>query len=80
VWKRLSGGKLEMATTLIKKCVKCGGLVLAKMGQKTKTCPYCQSKVNLQKAILVASAKNSFEGSEILKRLKTKKASTHKPQ
>jgi DNA-directed RNA polymerase subunit RPC12/RpoP len=62
-----------MTPTLILKCSKCGGYILAAITQKTKLCPYCGSNVNLQKAQKVASAKDAFEASEILKRLKAER-------
>lgn len=55
---------------LIVVCGKCGGLLLAKVEQKTRTCPYCGFKVELYKAKKVASAKNAFEASALLKNLK----------
>jgi DNA-directed RNA polymerase subunit RPC12/RpoP len=41
--------------------------------QKTRTCPYCGSRVDVRRAKKVASAKNAFEASEILRDLKSKK-------
>ena len=38
--------------------------------QKTKICPYCGTHVNLLHAQKVAAAANSFEASEILRKLK----------
>lgn len=60
-----------MGLTLIVVCYRCGGLLLAKAEQKTRTCPYCGSTVVLDRARTVASAKNSNEASVILRRLKT---------
>jgi len=45
--------------------------LLAKAGQKTRTCPYCGSKVALDRAKKVASAENAYEASEILRKLKS---------
>lgn len=59
-----------MTSVLIVVCSRCGGLLLAKDEQKTRTCPYCGSKVVLNKAKKVASAKNAYEASEILRKLK----------
>jgi len=55
---------------LIVMCGGCGGFLLARAKQKTKTCPYCGFKVILDKAKKVASAENSYEASTILRRLK----------
>jgi hypothetical protein len=41
--------------------------------QKTKVCPYCGVKVDLQKAPKVASANSAFEASEIIKKLKSER-------
>jgi DNA-directed RNA polymerase subunit RPC12/RpoP len=56
---------------LIIVCSKCGGFLLAKAEQKTRTCPYCGSKVLVDKAKKVASAQNAYEASEILRKLKS---------
>jgi len=55
---------------LIVACVKCGGFLLARAEQRTRTCPYCGFKVVLDKAKKLASAKNAYEASTILRRLK----------
>jgi hypothetical protein len=39
--------------------------------QKTKLCPYCDSRINLQRALKVASANNAFKASAMLKKLKS---------
>jgi DNA-directed RNA polymerase subunit RPC12/RpoP len=62
-----------MPPTLIITCSRCGGLFLAANGQKTRTCPYCGTHVDLKKAKKVASAKNAFEASEILRGIKSKR-------
>jgi len=73
MWKRLSEANPKMTATNIAKCTKCGGYLLATQKQKTKICPYCGAHINLQKAQLVAAAKDAFEASEILRRLKAEK-------
>jgi len=62
-----------MGQTLIITCTQCGGLFLAAEGQKTRTCPYCGKRVDVGKAKILASAKNAFEASEILRTMKSKK-------
>ncbi len=64
------GNKTEMKSTLIVKCTDCQGLTLITKGQKTKTCPYCGVRVDLLRAQKVASARNPFEASKILRILK----------
>jgi DNA-directed RNA polymerase subunit RPC12/RpoP len=61
-----------MGFTLIIVCSKCGNFFLAKDGQKTRTCPYCGTRVDVRRAKKVASAKNAFLASEMLRKLKTK--------
>ena len=59
-----------MKSFLIVVCHKCGGFLLAKAEQKTRTCPYCGATVFLEKAKKMASANNANEASMILRRLK----------
>jgi DNA-directed RNA polymerase subunit RPC12/RpoP len=59
-----------VAVTFVVVCRKCGGLLLAKADQKTRTCPYCDSKVILEGAKKLGSAKTSHEASTLLQRLK----------
>jgi len=59
------------ALTLIVVCSRCGGYLLAKEDQKTRTCPYCGTTVLVEKAKKLASAENAYEASEILRRLKS---------
>jgi len=60
-----------MTSTIIVVCGRCGGLLMAKADQKTRTCPYCGSRVDVDKAKKVASAKTANEASIILRRLKS---------
>jgi DNA-directed RNA polymerase subunit RPC12/RpoP len=62
-----------MGTTLIIACNRCGNLFLAAEGQKTRTCPYCGTRVDVRKAKKVASAKNAFEASQMLRNIKSRK-------
>ncbi|MBX5328328.1 MAG: DUF1922 domain-containing protein [Candidatus Bathyarchaeota archaeon] len=62
-----------MEPFLIVVCSKCGGFLLAKAAQKTRTCPYCGFKVELKKAKKVASAKTAYEASAILRKIKSVK-------
>jgi hypothetical protein len=67
-----------MGVTLIVKCTQCGGLTLSAKGQKTKICPYCGKNINLLKAQKLTACNNSFEASEILRKLKSKQKTNHK--
>ena len=53
-------------------CNKCGGLLLAKAENKTRTCPYCGSKVIVERAKRIASAENTQKAHIILQALKMK--------
>jgi ribosomal protein S27AE len=64
----------KMGLTFVVICTRCGGLLLAKVEQKTRTCPYCGSTVVLEKAKKVASAKTTIEASTLLQRLKQEAA------
>jgi DNA-directed RNA polymerase subunit RPC12/RpoP len=59
-----------VAATFVVVCSKCGGFLLAKADQKTRTCPYCGSTVVLERAKKLGSAKTSLEGLTLLQRLK----------
>jgi DNA-directed RNA polymerase subunit RPC12/RpoP len=62
-----------MGPTLIIVCSRCGGLFLAADNQKTRMCPYCGTRVDVRRAKKVASAKNAFEASQMLRSLKSRK-------
>jgi DNA-directed RNA polymerase subunit RPC12/RpoP len=61
----------SLMSFLVVVCTKCGGLLLAKAEQKTRTCPYCGFKVLVEKAKKLASAKTAYEASKILRKLKS---------
>ena len=67
-----------MRPTLIIVCNRCGGLFLAADGQKTKTCPYCGTRVDVRRAKKVAAAKSAFEASEMLRDIKSRKGFSRK--
>jgi DNA-directed RNA polymerase subunit RPC12/RpoP len=68
---------IAMGHTLVIVCNRCGNLFLSADGQKTRTCPYCDTRVDVNKAKHVASAKNAFEASEILRNIKRRKGFKH---
>ena len=65
-------------TTLVIQCPKCGGLLLAKENQQTRTCPYCGAQVTLAKAKKIASAESAYAASEILRKLKANAPQSHR--
>jgi DNA-directed RNA polymerase subunit M/transcription elongation factor TFIIS len=71
MWKRLSGFEMKLFLVII--CDECGGLLLAKTEHKTRKCPYCGSRVNVEKAKKVASAENAQNASTILQEMKRRK-------
>jgi predicted nucleic acid-binding Zn-ribbon protein len=71
------GCDTEMTPTIIIKCTKCGGLMLAGNKQKTKKCPYCGTTVSLQRAQHVAAANTAREASELLRKIKSKEGFTN---
>lgn len=62
-----------MGVTVIVVCSRCGGLLMAAADQKTRTCPYCGSRVDVHRAKRVASAENAFKASEVLREIKRRK-------
>jgi len=53
-------------------CYKCGQLLLAKTGQKTRRCPYCEARLVLDKTKKVAHVKTAKEASNVIRALKRK--------
>jgi len=51
--------------------------MLSPLNQKTKLCPYCGTKVNLNRVQRVAAADNAFEASEMLRKLKSERGFNH---
>ena len=69
-----------MGAVLITCCNHCGGLLLAREAQKTRTCPYCNKQIVMNRAKKIAYAENSFSASELLRELKSKQqANARKP-
>jgi uncharacterized protein YbaR (Trm112 family) len=62
-----------MGTTAIIVCPRCSGLLLAASNQKTRTCPYCNTRIEVRKAKKIASAQTAFEASQMLRKLKRTK-------
>jgi DNA-directed RNA polymerase subunit RPC12/RpoP len=66
-----------MGATSIIVCNRCGRFFLAADNHKTRTCPYCNSRVDVRKAKKLASAKTAFEASQMLRKLKSRKGFNH---
>ncbi len=62
-----------MGATVIVVCNRCGNLLMASVDQKTRTCSYCGTRVNVQRAKRIAAAENAFKASEILREIKRRK-------
>jgi len=58
---------------MIAVCYKCGQFLLAKTNQKTRRCPYCETRLILDKTKKVAYAKTAQEASNLIRALKKKK-------
>jgi DNA-directed RNA polymerase subunit RPC12/RpoP len=53
-------------------CYGCGQLLLAKTGQKTKRCPYCDARLVLDKTRKVVHVKTAQKASSVIRALKRK--------
>ena len=53
-------------------CYKCGRFLLAKTGQKTRRCPYCEARLVLDKTKKVAHVKTAQKASNFIRALKRK--------
>ena len=53
-------------------CYECGQLLLAKTSQKTRRCPYCETRLVLDKTKKVANVKTAQEASNLIRALKKK--------
>jgi RNA polymerase subunit RPABC4/transcription elongation factor Spt4 len=59
---------------IIAKCVRCGKLLLSKIGTKTKMCPYCNMRFSLDAAVIVARLDSAREAKIMLAELKRRRA------
>ena len=59
---------------IIAKCVRCGKLLLSRIETKTKMCPYCNVRFNLDAAVVVASSESSKEAKAMLAEMKRRQA------
>ena len=58
---------------LIIQCYSCGKLLLAKGGQKTKLCTYCNTRLNLSRVKILARAPTARAASRLIIALKDMK-------
>ena len=49
--------------------------MLAAENQRTRACPYCNSRIEVRRANRVAAAEDAFTASELLRELKIKRQS-----
>lgn len=68
--KRLSERVLVPTGYVVFICSECGRFLVAKNGQKSKRCNYCESVVDLWRAKRVASAGSAREASRIVREFK----------
>ena len=69
-----------MPMTYVVECSQCSGLLLGAAEQKSRTCPFCGIRINLQKTKRLAVAENSMIASEILRKIKTERQLNTKKQ
>jgi DNA-directed RNA polymerase subunit RPC12/RpoP len=53
-------------------CYRCGRLLLAKTGQKTRRCPYCEARLELDKTKKVVHVETAQKASGVIRVLKKK--------
>jgi len=73
MWKSLSERQDKMAQTKIIECIKCGNLMLIADTQKSRACPYCGTRVEARRALVLAAAEDAFTASKVLRELKEQK-------
>jgi DNA-directed RNA polymerase subunit RPC12/RpoP len=54
-------------------CYQCGRFLLARTNQKTRSCPYCETRLVLDKTKKLAYVKTAQEASQFLRALKREK-------
>jgi len=73
MWKSLSERQDKMVQTKIIECIKCGNLMLIADTQKSRACPYCGTRVEARRALVLAAAEDAFTASKVLRELKEQK-------
>ena len=69
--KSFSPEKMRKMYAVVK-CYKCGKYLLAKMDQKTRKCPNCNSQLQLIKTKKIAYSETAKEASDLIRKLKEK--------
>jgi hypothetical protein len=67
-----------MTETYIVECSRCSGLLLAGVDQKTRTCPYCGTRIDLNRVRRLSRAANAMEASEMLRKIKSQRQTNPK--
>jgi RNA polymerase subunit RPABC4/transcription elongation factor Spt4 len=60
---------------IVVECSNCRRLLLAASDKKTRTCPYCGKRVNLEDARIVAKSESAEEARRLLQELKVREHS-----
>jgi len=77
MWKSLSERQDKMVQTKIIECIKCGNLMLIADTQKSRACPYCGTRIEARRALVLAAAEDAFTASKVLRELKEHKKFKH---
>ena len=59
---------------LIINCPRCGKIIMASTANRTKTCPHCDSKVQIINSKVLAKAQSTQDALEIIQHLKQKES------
>lgn len=74
MFQRLSSQEEPNRMYVVIACYNCGQFLLAKIGQKTKRCPYCETRLVLEKAKKVGSVENAQQALDLVQALKRARA------
>ncbi len=55
---------------IVVRCYRCGELLLAKGESKSRRCPYCNTKLSLNKVQILGESKAASEAITLLKKLR----------
>lgn len=64
---------------LIVNCPSCGKIIMASTANKTRSCPHCGAKVQVQGAKVLARSRTTQEAVEIIQHLKARKNRDNHP-
>lgn len=63
---------------IVVECSKCRRFLLAASDKKTRTCPYCGKRLNLEDARIVAKSESAEEARRLLQELKVREHSENR--